>query len=107
MIVPPLVSAWLRTAAIFCQPSIRRNLILPACHEAEQQDDRRVGHCALLDHLVGAQQQRRRDRQAEGLGGLEVDHEFIFGRQLHRELVGTGATQDAVDVRRRPRTDSS
>src|SRR6266850_5948357 len=27
---------------------------------------------ALLDHLIRLQQQRRRDRQAEGLGGLEI-----------------------------------
>ena len=28
---------------------------------------------ALLDHLMRLQQQRRRDRQAESLGGLEID----------------------------------
>ena len=28
---------------------------------------------ALLDHLIRPLQERRRDRQAEGLGGLEVD----------------------------------
>jgi hypothetical protein len=28
----------------------------------------------LLDHLIRPLQERRRDRQAEGLGGLEVDH---------------------------------
>jgi hypothetical protein len=36
------------------------------------------GHCGLplFDHLIRPLQQRRRDRQAEGLGGLEVDDEF-------------------------------
>ncbi len=27
----------------------------------------------LLDHLVGLEEERRGDRQAQGLGGLEVD----------------------------------
>src|SRR6266478_699523 len=32
--------------------------------------------CYLLDHLIRPLQERRRDREAEGLGGLEVDHEL-------------------------------
>ena len=28
---------------------------------------------ALLNHLIRPRQQRRRDRQAEGFGGLEID----------------------------------
>ena len=31
------------------------------------------GELDLLDHLIRPLQERRRDRQAEGLGGLEVD----------------------------------
>jgi len=44
--------------------------------------------CALvygsLDHLIRPLQERRRDRQAEGLGGLEVDDQFKGCRLLHR-----------------------
>src|SRR4051794_24274619 len=31
-----------------------------------------------LDHLVGAAEQRQRDREAERLGGLEVDYQLDF-----------------------------
>ncbi len=33
-----------------------------------------------LDHLIRPLQERRRDRQAEGLGSLEVDHQLEFRR---------------------------
>ena len=34
---------------------------------------------SLLDDLVGASEKRRRHLDAKGLGGLEVDYEFVFG----------------------------
>jgi len=39
-----------------------------------------------IDHLIRPQQQRRRDRQAERLGGLEVDDEFEFRWLLYRKI---------------------
>ena len=33
----------------------------------------------LFDHLVGTREQRGRNREAERLGGLKVDHEFKSG----------------------------
>ena len=35
-----------------------------------------------LDHLIRPLQQRRRDRQAERFGGLEVDHQLELGGLL-------------------------
>jgi len=38
----------------------------------------------LLNHLIRPLQERRRDRQAEGLGGLEVDNELELLGLLYR-----------------------
>ena len=40
---------------------------------------------ALLDHLVSAAAQRQGHRQAERLGGLEVDDHFNLGCLLDRQ----------------------
>ena len=51
---------------------------------------RRHTHCnetvCLFDHLVGAGEQRRRNSKAERFGSLEVEHRFILGRRLHRQI---------------------
>ena len=36
------------------------------------------------DHLVGADDKRLRDREAERLGGLEIKNQLEFGRLLDR-----------------------
>src|SRR5258705_8948227 len=41
-----------------------------------------------IDHLIRPQQERRRDRQAEGLGGLEVDDEVEPIELLNRQISG-------------------
>jgi len=60
----------------------------------------RVGRARLLDDLVGSSQDRLRDRQAERLGGLEVDDELKPCGLFHREVGGRSALKDLVDVGR-------
>ena len=53
---------------------------------------------SLLDHLVGANQNRWRDRKTERLGGLGVDGHREFYRQLDRQVRQLGAAQNAIDI---------
>ncbi len=55
----------------------------------------------LLDHLVRPDQQRLRNRQAEGLRGLEVDDQLERRRLLHGDITGLRALYDASNVARR------
>src|SRR5215467_4716356 len=53
---------------------------------------------ALLDHFIRPRQQRLRDRQAKGFGGLEVDDQLELGGLLDRQVAGLGALEDLVDI---------
>src|SRR5262249_41946923 len=51
-----------------------------------------------LDHLVGAQQQRFRDRETERLGGRHIDDEIELRRLLDRDISRFRAAQNLVDI---------
>ena len=36
--------------------------------------------------------------EPERLGGLEVDHQLVLGRRLHRQIGGLLALENAIDV---------
>ena len=40
----------------------------------------------LFDHLVGGSQQLVGHDETERFGSLEIDHQFIFGWCLHRQV---------------------
>ena len=53
---------------------------------------------ALLDHVVCPPQNRLRNRQPDGLGGLEVDHQLKLRRLLDGKVGGLGALENLVYV---------
>src|SRR5205823_7383603 len=53
---------------------------------------------SLLNHLVGAGEERLRHGQAEGFCGFQVDDEFEFGRLLHWQIGGLRALEDPPGV---------
>src|SRR5207249_10392827 len=53
---------------------------------------------SLLDHLVCLYQQRRGERDPEGLRGLEVEHQLEFDGLLDGQVGRLGALQDLVHV---------
>ena len=52
----------------------------------------------LFDQLVGAQEKRFGDYQAEGLGGGQIYDEVEFGRLLDRDIARVGTAQNLVDI---------
>ena len=51
-----------------------------------------------LEDFVRTQQQRLRDREPKRIGSLHVDHEFVAIRPLDRQVGGSRAAKNQVDV---------
>src|SRR5687768_9855848 len=51
-----------------------------------------------LDHLISANEQRRRNRQAERLGRLHIDEQFEFRRLLDWQISGLCALENFYDI---------
>ena len=48
----------------------------------------------LLDHLIGAYEQRLRHSETERLRSLEVNHQVVFSLLLHRQIGRFGALEN-------------
>src|SRR5215831_16304267 len=55
-------------------------------------------HARSLDHLISAGEDRRRDRQAERLCGVEIDNQLEPRRLLDRQIARLGALEDLPGV---------
>src|SRR5262249_60804762 len=67
-----------------------------ASDAARAEETEAIGY-PLFDHLIRPQQQRRRDGEAEGLGGLQIDDELELGGLLDGKVRRLGALEDAID----------
>src|SRR5436305_15225109 len=76
-------------------PSGRYPLPGPDFHRLDR-TSLRLAH--LLDHLVGAGEQRRWHLDAERLRGREIDDEIELGRLLDRKLARLGTAQNLIDI---------
>src|SRR5215468_10453978 len=57
----------------------------------------RIGACRLPNHLIRSCQHIGRNREADLLGGLQIDHQLKLHRLLDRKIGGLGTFENLVD----------
>ena len=63
-----------------------------------QADSRSAAIGILIDHLVGAGEQRCWNVESQRLRRLEVDNKIEFDRTLNREIGWLDAFENAIDI---------
>jgi hypothetical protein len=71
----------------------------PPCGGSHVDPERWWG--ALFDHFVGAQQNRLRQRNAECLGGSQIDHQLELGGLLDRQIPRLCSAQNPANIIRK------
>src|SRR5215472_2391101 len=66
--------------------------------QAEPASPRRETPAGSLDYLVRLKKDRLRDRQAKGLGRLEVDDQLELGRLFEGQVAWPGTLEDSVHL---------
>ena len=95
----PYLDPWTMSGLPLLATEPRTSMVVWFVPEAEVE-------AASFDHLVGACEQQRWDRESEGFGGPEIDKRVELGGVLDRQVTGTITLENAVDIRRRPSRNS-
>src|SRR4029450_6291175 len=69
-----------------------------SCYFLSELAIRKLKWRILLDHFVGAGEQRCRQSEAERLGGRKIDYKFELGRLFDRDFRRLSSAQDLVDI---------
>src|SRR5262245_3680686 len=81
-----------------CPSAVLRPLAAQTTPQARARRGTRAG--SSLDNFVRPREYRLRDRQAERLGGLEVDDQLEFRGLLDREIGRVRSSEKPVHIRR-------
>src|SRR5262245_29807226 len=75
----------------------RRRRLHPPRRDRTRRRTARVA-ARSFDHLVSAGEERRWHREAKGFGGVHVDDQLDLGSEVHRQLGGLLALENAASV---------